>query len=187
MQAVAAGAGVEQAVAAAAGVATPHYRFGFMLAKAQELVERLGQFGGDLLTVLEKGDAEELGLLQSRHEGAILGMTRAIKEEQVAVAQANLAELLASETAARNRQAHYQQLIDQGLSPLEQAQIGMYDLRRGRAGSCGGAQARVRHRARLPAVVARPLFIRGSRRVASRPGRLPGEVRRVLQSRSARA
>ena len=93
VQAVAAGAGVEQAAAAAAGVATPHYRFGFMLGKAQELVDRLGQFGGDLLTVLERRDAEELGLLQSRHEGVILGMTRAIKEEQVAVAQANLAGL----------------------------------------------------------------------------------------------
>jgi hypothetical protein len=125
VQAVASGLDVEQAVTAAAPVATPHYRFGFMLRRAQDLAQRLSQLGNDLLGVLERGDAEELNLLQSRHEGTILGMTRAIKEEQVAIARANIAELAESEAAARNRQAHYQRLLDQGLSPLEQAQIGL--------------------------------------------------------------
>ena len=46
--------------------------------------DRLRQLGNDLLGVLERGDAEELSLLQSRQEGEILAMTRAIKEEQVA-------------------------------------------------------------------------------------------------------
>ena len=96
-----------------------------MLRRAQDLAQRLSQLGNDLLGVLERGDAEELNLLQSRHEGTILGMTRAIKEEQVAIARANIAELAESEAAARNRQAHYQRLLDQGLSPLEQAQIGL--------------------------------------------------------------
>jgi hypothetical protein len=106
-------------------VATPHYRFEFMLRRAQDLVQRVSQLGNDLVGVLERGDAEELSLLQSRHEGVILTMTRAIKEEQVAIARANIAELAESEAAARNRQAHYQRLLDQGLSQLEQAQIGM--------------------------------------------------------------
>jgi Tc toxin complex TcA C-terminal TcB-binding domain/Neuraminidase-like domain/Hemopexin len=123
--AAASGVDVAQAVTAAAPVETPHYRFAFLLRRAQELVQRLSQLGNELLAAIERRDAEELSLLQSRHEGAILGLTRAIKEEQVAVARANLAELAESETAARNRQAHYQRLLDQGLSPLEQAQIGL--------------------------------------------------------------
>ena len=76
-------------------------------------------------SVLERRDAEELTLLQSRHEGAILALTRAIKEDQVGIARANLAELAESEAAARNRQTHYQRLLDQGMSPLEQAQVGL--------------------------------------------------------------
>jgi hypothetical protein len=125
VQAIASGAGVEQAVATTGPAATPHYRFEFMLRRAQDLVQRLSQLGNDLLGVLERADAEELSLLQSRHEGTILTMTRAIKEEQVAIARANIAELAESEAAARNRQVHYQRLLDQGLSQLEQAQIGM--------------------------------------------------------------
>jgi hypothetical protein len=123
--AAASGVDVAQAATAVAPVETPHYRFAFLLRRAQELVQRLGQLGNDLLAAIERRDAEELSLLQSRHEDAILGLTRAIKEEQVAVARANLAELAESETAARNRQAHYQRLLDQGMSPLEQAQIGL--------------------------------------------------------------
>ena len=81
-------------------MAVPHYRFAFMLRRAQDLVQRLSQLGSDLLGVLERRDAEELSLLQSRHEGAILALTRAIKEEQVGIARANLAELAESEAAA---------------------------------------------------------------------------------------
>ena len=123
--AVASGLDVAAAAAAGAPVPVPHYRFAFMLRRAQDLVQRLGQLGSDLLGVLERRDAEELTLLQSRHEGAILAMTRAIKEDQVGVARANLAELAESEAEARNRQTHYQRLLDQGMSPLEQAQVGL--------------------------------------------------------------
>ena len=123
--AIASGADVAQAAAIAAPVEVPAYRFGFVLRRAQDLVDRLSQLGNDLLLAIDRRDAEQLSLLQSRYEGVILGLTRGIKEDQVAAAQANLAELAASETAARNRQAHYQQLVDQGLSPLEQAQIAL--------------------------------------------------------------
>jgi hypothetical protein len=123
--AVAAGVDVTQAAATVAAAPVPHYRFAFMLRRAQDLVQRLSQLGNDLLGVFERRDAEELSLLQNRHEGAILALTRAIKEEQVGIARTQLLELAESEAAARDRQAHYQRLLDQGMSPLEQAQISL--------------------------------------------------------------
>ncbi|MEU4744926.1 hemopexin repeat-containing protein, partial [Actinosynnema sp. NPDC023658] len=125
VRSVAAGVGVDQAVAAGAAVAVPHYRFEATFRRAQEMADRLRQFGADLLSVLERRDSEELSRLQNRQEGVILEMTRAIKDAQVEAADATLAELRASRDAANQRIAHYQQLITSGLTPLEQAQIGI--------------------------------------------------------------
>ncbi|MEV8441616.1 hemopexin repeat-containing protein [Actinosynnema sp. NPDC051121] len=125
VRSVAAGVGVDQAVAAGAAVAVPHYRFEATFRRAQDMADRLRQFGGDLLSVLERRDSEELSRLQNRQEGVILEMTRAIKDAQVEAADATLAELRASRDAANQRIAHYQQLITSGLTPLEQAQIGI--------------------------------------------------------------
>ena len=125
VSATASGADLATAAASGAPAAVPHYRFAFVLRRAQDLVQKLGQLGGDLLNALDRRDAEELALLQSRHEGAILAMTRAIKTDQVGIARANLAELAESEAAARARETHYQQLLDEGMTPLEEAQVAL--------------------------------------------------------------
>ncbi|WP_306750047.1 hemopexin repeat-containing protein [Saccharothrix yanglingensis] len=125
VRSVAAGVGVEQAVAAGAAAAVPHYRFEATFRRAQDLADRLRQLGGDLLSVLERRDAEELGLLHNRQEGVILEMTQAIRDAQVEAAAATVRELQASREAANQRIAHYQQLITTGITPLEQAQIGI--------------------------------------------------------------
>ncbi|QQQ78159.1 hypothetical protein IOD16_06715 [Saccharothrix sp. 6-C] len=125
VRSVAAGVGVDRAVTAVSSVAVPHYRFEATFRRAQEMVDRLRQFGGELQSVLERRDSEELGLLQNRQEGVILEMTRAIKNAQVEASAANLRELLASRDAANQRIAHYQQLITNGLTSLEQAQLGI--------------------------------------------------------------
>ncbi|MFC5823067.1 hemopexin repeat-containing protein [Nonomuraea insulae] len=101
----------------------PHQRFAFTFRKAQELVDRVRQFGGDLLAALEKRDGEELTLLQSRQESAILSMTRAIKEAQVRSATETLRESEASLAAAIQRRDWYNHLITAGLSPLQIAQL----------------------------------------------------------------
>ncbi|MEV4316133.1 hemopexin repeat-containing protein [Actinocrispum sp. NPDC049592] len=125
VRAVAAGMDVGQAVASSVAVAVPHYRFDTMFRRAQELVDKLKQFGQDLLSVLERRDGEELSLLQNRQEGVILDMTRAIKDAQIEAAAANLRELQASKDATDQRIARYQRLVDNGLSALEQAQLGL--------------------------------------------------------------
>ncbi len=71
----------------------PHYRFTFTLQKALELCAELKSLGGALLSALEKQDAEELSLLRSGHEIAMLKLGRKIREKQVAEAEANIKAL----------------------------------------------------------------------------------------------
>ncbi|MEU5864636.1 hemopexin repeat-containing protein [Nonomuraea sp. NPDC047529] len=119
---VAGGASPDQ-LALAAAVPVPHYRFSFTFRRAQELVDKLRQFAGDLLNVLERRDAEELALLQNRQEGTILGLTRAIKEAQVQIATEGLLELQVGRKSAEERARYYEGLIAGGMSPLQEAQI----------------------------------------------------------------
>jgi hypothetical protein len=118
------GAALDQVVAGAAAP-LPHYRFGVLFRKAQDLVDRLRQFGGDLLSTIERRDGEELSLLQQRQEGAILALTRGIKEAELTIATENLLEMQAARDGAAARVQHYEQLIAAGLSPVQQAQIDM--------------------------------------------------------------
>ncbi|SPL95789.1 Insecticidal toxin complex protein TccB3 [[Actinomadura] parvosata subsp. kistnae] len=110
---------------AAAAVPVPHHRFSFVFRKAQELVDKLRQLGGDLLGVLERRDAEELALLGNRHESSVLALTRAVREMEVEIAAEGVRETRAAEQGALSRITHYEGLISAGLSPLEQAQLGM--------------------------------------------------------------
>ncbi|MGW0809826.1 hemopexin repeat-containing protein [Nonomuraea sp. NPDC002799] len=110
-------------VTAGLSAPVPHYRFGFLYRKAQDLVDRLRGFGGELLGVLERRDAEELTLLQTRQEGNIRQMTRAVREAQVESATEYLAQVEASRQAAAARQEYYEKLIEAGLTSLQQSQI----------------------------------------------------------------
>jgi hypothetical protein len=122
VRAVASGVAPE-AAAAGAAVPVPAYRFGFVLGKAKELVDKLRQFGSDLTSVLERRDAEELSRLQNRQEGAILAMTRAVKEAQVRAAEEAIAELAAAQAGATQRVGYYERMIAQGPSAMEVAQL----------------------------------------------------------------
>jgi hypothetical protein len=121
------GAELDQ-IAAGAAAPVPNYRFSFLFRKASDLVDRLRQFGGDLLNTLERRDAEELSLLQNRQEAAILAITRSIKEAQVTIATENLRELQAARDGATARVQHYEQQIAAGLTPVQQAQIAMMSM-----------------------------------------------------------
>ncbi|GIH23661.1 hypothetical protein Aph01nite_19710 [Acrocarpospora phusangensis] len=101
----------------------PHYRFAFLHRKAQDLVDRVRQFGNDLLGVLERKDNEELTLLQNRQEAAIQALTRSVREAQVKVAVETLGEAEASLAAAKSRATYYEGLIAAGISATQQAQI----------------------------------------------------------------
>ena len=96
-----------------------------MFRRAQELTDKLRQFGSELLGVLEKKDAEELSLLQNRQEAVLLALNGDIKQAQIRIAEENVAELTAGLAAANERVTHYQQLLAEGMTPLEEAQLGL--------------------------------------------------------------
>ncbi|MBE1489282.1 hemopexin repeat-containing protein [Plantactinospora soyae] len=122
VRSVASGAGLDT-VAAGASVAPPPYRFAVMFRRAQDLVDRLRQFGGELLAALDRRDTEELGMLRARQEGAILELTRDVREAQIRIAGEQLAELTSGQVAAQERAGHYQKLIEEGMSALERTQL----------------------------------------------------------------
>lgn len=106
-------------------VDVPHQRFAVTFRKAQELADRVRDFGGSLLDILERGDAEALSLLQNSHEAAVLELTRTVKQAQVTAAAENLASLEAGLVAAERRVTSYQQLVADGTSPLQEAQVAL--------------------------------------------------------------
>ncbi|MFI6290466.1 hemopexin repeat-containing protein [Nonomuraea sp. NPDC050790] len=109
--------------AGALTVPVPHHRFPVVFRKAQELADRLRQFGAELLGAFERRDAEELALLQNRQQGTILDLTRAIKEAEVGIAAEGLNELEAAKAAAKDRAAHYDRLLATGLTATQRAQL----------------------------------------------------------------
>ena len=124
VQAVGAGAALGD-VLAGLGVAIPHYRFTFMVNKSRELVQKLSQFGGELLQALEKKDAEELSLLQNRQEGIIMAMSREVREAQLEEVRASIASLRESHRNAQARTQHFDGLINAGMNPLEISQLSL--------------------------------------------------------------
>ncbi|HEX8108460.1 MAG TPA: hemopexin repeat-containing protein [Kofleriaceae bacterium] len=122
VKAFASGAGLAETLADYSAP-VPHYRFAVMLARARELTGRLIGLGGALLAALEKKDAEELSQLRNTQERSILEMQLEIKQQQLAGAQESLAGLQEGLKNAKAREKHYQDLLAEGLSMYEQAQI----------------------------------------------------------------
>lgn len=118
VKAFASGAGLAQALSDY-NAAVPHYRCTFLMAKARELIGRVTQLGGALLSALEKQDAEELNLLRNTQERGILEMTLDIKQQQLEAARQSAAGLRASLNSARTRQAYYRRMLAEGLSGYE--------------------------------------------------------------------
>lgn len=101
----------------------PHYRFGFMHQKAQELCGELKSLGGALLSALEKRDAESLSNLRAAHETSLLRAAREVRLQQVAEAEANVEALNRTLESAQHRRNHFENLLAQGLIPEEREHI----------------------------------------------------------------
>lgn len=108
----AAAAGVDlRSVLNDSAAALPHYRFSVLAGRAGELVAEVKALGAALLAALEKGDAEGLALLRSRHEKEVLRSMRDLRLKQREEAQANRTALNASRDLAAHRYMHYQKLL----------------------------------------------------------------------------
>lgn len=97
----------------------PPYRFSYLIEKAKQFTQTVQGFGGALLSALEKKDVEELTLLRSVHERNILRMTKEIKIQQVREAQYQYQALVEAKANVANRIAHYEELINNGLTSWE--------------------------------------------------------------------
>ncbi len=122
VQAVGSGASLAQALGSI-NASVPHYRFSFMVQKAKELVGKLNQFSGELLSALEKKDAEEVALLQNKQEAKIRSMMTNIKEAQLAEANESINALQASLDLVRANKKYNEETYKDDYLPLEILQL----------------------------------------------------------------
>jgi receptor-binding and translocation channel-forming TcA subunit of Tc toxin/ABC toxin-like protein/neuraminidase-like protein/putative peptidoglycan binding protein len=106
VRAVAAGVDIGSALTDISA-ALPHYRFNVMAQKASELCAEVKVLGGELLSVLEKRDAEALSLLRSTHEINLLNAVRQMKEKQIEEAKQNVEGLKKARDLALIREDFY--------------------------------------------------------------------------------
>ncbi|MBK7072989.1 MAG: hypothetical protein IPH44_11875 [Myxococcales bacterium] len=89
----------------------PSYRFGIVSQKALELCNDVKALGSELLSILEKRDAESLARLRAGQEVALLDAVRAMKQAQLAEATQALRGLERQRETVELRRAHYQDVL----------------------------------------------------------------------------
>jgi hypothetical protein len=99
----------------------PHYRFGFLLQQAVELCADARGFGSLLISAFEKGDAEELALLHSKHEVQINRLLLDVRQSQWREADWQFQALQKAREVLELKKRHVQQLISAGLNFYEAA------------------------------------------------------------------
>nr|MDJ0567404.1 hypothetical protein [Pleurocapsa sp. MO_192.B19] len=109
-------------------VAVPHYRYSFMLDRAKEMIGNVKDLGSALLSALESRDAEQLAVLQNTHERNILELTTHILELERDEAKGTLEALQISRNNIQNRLNHFTELIDNGLSNEELADLSLIGI-----------------------------------------------------------
>lgn len=86
----------------------PHYRFSYLLQKANEFTAEVKSLGGQLLSTLEKKDAEELSQIRQVHEQNILKATRNLKKMAIEEAKLGLESAKHSKKLIEIRLAEYE-------------------------------------------------------------------------------
>ena len=64
-------------------VPVPHYRYGYMLERAKEMISNVIDFGAALQQAIESRDGEQLAILENTHGKQILDLTTSIKEKDL--------------------------------------------------------------------------------------------------------
>ena len=88
-------------------VPLPNYRFQIILQNANLLCNDVKAFGSQLLSNLEKGDAEELSLIRSTQEQKLLDLIRQIKENQILEARETINSLQSSKAIAELKKNYF--------------------------------------------------------------------------------
>jgi hypothetical protein len=128
----------------ALSVAVPHYRYGFMLDRAKEMVGNVISLGSALQAAIESKDAEELALLQNTHEQVIINLTTKIMELEWGEADEAIRALKISKRSIEEKKNRFDRLIEQNLSAEEIAElvlIGVAQISRSTAAVAKGISA----------------------------------------------
>ncbi len=114
----AAAAGVDIA-AAVSGVRQPlpQVRYSVLAQQATELCQEVKALGANLLSLIEKEDAEALAVLRARHEHSTLALAASVKYAQWQEAVKNREAVERTITAAARRFAYYERLL--GVAPSD--------------------------------------------------------------------
>jgi hypothetical protein len=129
MLARAAAAGVDvAAVVSGLNQPLPLVRFRSLVAKAGQLCQEVRTLGGQLLSALEKKDAETLGVLRARQDRQMLELGEVIKYEAWQEAIKSREALEASLDNAYQRYRHYQRLLGADGSALTAPELDNLDL-----------------------------------------------------------
>ena len=88
-------------------VPRPHYRFRYVLQRASELTSMVQGLGAQLLSALEKKDAESLARLRSEHELALLKLGTAIRQDAVKDAEEQILTIEAGREIVQIRRDFY--------------------------------------------------------------------------------
>lgn len=92
----------------------PVYRFNVIVQKANEICQEVKSLGSALLSVLEKKDAEALGLLRSDQEVRLLESIRDVRKLQIKEAEETLSSLEDAKENAEMRRDSYSARIAEG-------------------------------------------------------------------------
>lgn len=104
----------------------PPYRFRTLVAKAQEVVTTLIQFGEQLRGYMEQEERTELEALQFRQAAEIAGYTIAIQEQMLSQQQQTEGVLRAQRSAVTLREEHYTRLYQENISAEESEAMSLH-------------------------------------------------------------
>jgi hypothetical protein len=107
------------------------YRFLFLAQKARELTSRARELGNSLLSLFEKGDAEYLAAMRTRHEREIASLTIKAREDQWRDADWQVQALGKTKENRQNDRRYYAQLIANGLINNETQYLSQTDIAQG--------------------------------------------------------
>ena len=101
----------------------PPYRFTVIIEKARQFAATLQSFGSQLLSALEKRDAEQLNQLRTVHEQNLLTLKKVAQQWEVNSAQDTLDSLQRQQVVVQGRKDYYTNLLQNGPIGSESSQI----------------------------------------------------------------
>ncbi len=101
------------------------YRFTFRIQKAKELASQTRELGNALLSAFEKGDAEFLASVRTRHEHELALLNRKVREDLWRDADWQVQALEKSKQSQQASRRYYANLIANGLNANENGYVDM--------------------------------------------------------------